>query len=109
MPKRYPWYWAWHGWRASTWIFLLWSALVWPQVATFLRDDGWLSHDLATAFVIFWILGVWFIVMARALASLARAERPPKPERSSLGNVVRGAAPFVAVALLGVLLAGPYV
>ena len=84
MIKRYPWYWAWRGWRASTWLFLLWSALVWPQVATMLRDqDEWLfARETAAVFIIFWFLGVVFIGMARAFASLERAEWPPKAERT---------------------------
>jgi len=102
----YPWYWAWRGWRASTWTFLLWSAVMWPRIAMLLRDERWLSHDLATAFIIFWVLGVWFIVMARAFASLERPRQYPEAAGRSAGAVVRAAAPFAAlVALAGILVA----
>jgi hypothetical protein len=106
MTTRFPWYWAWRGWRASTWIFLLWSALMWPRIAMLLRDDAWLSHDLAAGFVIFWVLGVWFIVMARAFASLGRARQYPEAAGRSVGAIARAAAPFAAlIALAGILAA----
>lgn len=109
MTARYPWYWAWRGWRASTWTFLLWSALLWRQIIPLLQDgdEGLLSsHDLAAGFILFWLLGVWFIVMARMLASTGRAPRP-RHGGGPAGAILRAAAPFAAVALLAVILVGP--
>jgi hypothetical protein len=108
MTTRYPWYWAWRGWRASTWIFLLWSSLMWRQIVPLLQDDdGWLSRDLATGFVIFWLLGVWFVGMARLLATADGVPRRPEPDPRSVSGALRAVAPFAAAVLLAFILVGP--
>jgi hypothetical protein len=90
----YRWYWAWRGWRASTWAFLLWSALCWPSIVSTARSDELFAEQVAFVLVVAYLVGVGAVLATRAFSK-------PKPRRIS---VLAKALPFVAAAALALLL-----
>ena len=106
-----PWYWSWRGWRASTWLLLYWSAVMWPAIVSTAAGDELLSGVGVAVGIGAWAVGVGLIALGRFLAGRigARVEPAECSRGGRPGAAVRTSLPFAAALVLLYLVALPLV
>jgi hypothetical protein len=103
----HPWYWSWRGWRASTWLFLYWSAVLWPAIVATAASDEVLAGIGAAFLIGLWAAGGGLLALGRFLAGRIRARigAADGPRGGRPVAVARKALPFVAALFLLYLVA----